>query len=288
MITVKEFIKADDALAAEIHKLERISRKHDGHAAHLQLDPSLNYDDTMKSVFVLYEEDKLVSAATLFAPTPGEAELSALTLPKFRQQGYFNLLYFRARDEAKRCGAGRLLLTCDRDSDTGFESVSAHGAKLDHSEYRLLFSAEDRSFLDKTADGLTITQCASADARKLASLYTKIFGEKRADAEKFMRRALKEPGRRQFLAQLDGEAVGMGAIESDGGDACIYCFGIPPAHRRKGLGRALLYMLIKTALNDGNGSLHIEVDSENDAALSLYKSSGFTEKDVCDYYVKEI
>ena len=288
MITVNEFIRPDDALTAEIHKLERISRKHDANGAHLQLDPSLNYDDSMKSVFTLYEGEKLVSVATLFAPTPGEAELSALTLPKFRQRGYFNLLYFRAKDEAKRCGAGRLLLVCDRDSDTAFETVSAHSAILDHSEYRLVFTAEDRSFLDETAEGLALEQCGTADVKKLASLYTKIFGEKRPDAEKFMRRALNEPGRRQFLATLDGEAMGIVAIEADGADACIYCFGVDPAHRGKGLGRAILYMVMKQAFDGGAQTLHIEVDSDNETALGLYTSSGFTQEEVCDYYLKKI
>ena len=151
MITVKEIIQPDETQSAEIRKLERICKKHDGLQASLNLDASLNFDKEMKSFLLLYDGDNLVSVMAIFAPTPNEAELSALTLPQARQKGYFNRLYFRAVDEIKKHGIKEILFVCDRCSDSGFETVSAHGAKLDHTEYLPKSDAEESASLLETA-----------------------------------------------------------------------------------------------------------------------------------------
>lgn len=288
MITVKEFIQPDENLIKEIRRAERVCKKHDGLKTEFPLDASLNFDSTMKSVMVLYEGETLASILSIFAPTSDQAEFSAMTLPQFRQRGFFNLLYFRAVGEVRKFGVGKILLVCERDSDTGFEAVSAHAAKLDHTEYVLKFASEDTAFLTETPNPLTISRCTENEIETLASLSSVIFEESTEDAHNFVTHALETAGRAQYLIKLDDKDIGMVSVFSENGDATIYGVGLLPEYRGKGYGRQLLYLTIQTILKSGIKNIRIEVDSTNQIAYKLYTTSGFAAESTVDYYSKKI
>jgi ribosomal-protein-alanine N-acetyltransferase len=58
-------------------------------------------------------------------------------------------------------------------------------------------------------------------------------------------------------------------------DAEILTIGVAPETRRRGLARALIGNLAKRARQRGARRLLLEVAADNDAAITLYKSSGF-------------
>jgi ribosomal-protein-alanine N-acetyltransferase len=57
-------------------------------------------------------------------------------------------------------------------------------------------------------------------------------------------------------------------------EAELLTFGVTPACRRSGLGRALLTRAIKDLADSGAASLYLEVDESNTAAIALYRSLG--------------
>jgi ribosomal protein S18 acetylase RimI-like enzyme len=56
----------------------------------------------------------------------------------------------------------------------------------------------------------------------------------------------------------------------------VCALGIVDQHRGKGLGKALLGYAIATALGKRLHPVVLSVSAENEAALGLYKSEGFT------------
>ena len=59
------------------------------------------------------------------------------------------------------------------------------------------------------------------------------------------------------------------------GEAEILSIGVVPAHRRKGIGRELLSAAAVEAGRRGAERLFLEVASDNESALSLYRQAGF-------------
>jgi ribosomal protein S18 acetylase RimI-like enzyme len=100
----------------------------------------------------------------------------------------------------------------------------------------------------------------------------------------------EEEERGRITYMVESEAGIIGKIKVDFGDeGFISAFGILPEYRRKGYGRNAL----KEALNILNrNNIHmvgLEVAAQNINALGLYKSCGFEEQSVTDYYeVKSI
>lgn len=92
-----------------------------------------------------------------------------------------------------------------------------------------------------------------------------------------------EPMARAWIVRQQGEAIGylimtLGfSIEYGGRDGFIDDLYLVPSARGHGLGRRLLEFALARATELGIGTLHLEVETENDAATLLYRRAGFEE-----------
>jgi N-acetylglutamate synthase-like GNAT family acetyltransferase len=84
------------------------------------------------------------------------------------------------------------------------------------------------------------------------------------------------------LVELDGVITGMGALDKIGKKAgAIKRMYIRPSYQGKGIGKALLQLLLQKAKEFGYNSVYLETASSFAAAQHLYRSFGFIE---CDAY----
>lgn len=94
-------------------------------------------------------------------------------------------------------------------------------------------------------------------------------------AERFLTAA----GHLMLIAYADGRPVGMiSGIEmhhpDKGTEMCLYELSVHEAHRRRGIGRALVEALIVVARERGCYDMWVGVDTDNDPALATYRSAG--------------
>jgi len=75
----------------------------------------------------------------------------------------------------------------------------------------------------------------------------------------------------------DGESVvGYAGLWFDGEVTQVMTIGVDPAHQHRGIGRALLDALINESRRLTAKEMFLEVAVDNDSALNLYHSVGFT------------
>ena len=74
-----------------------------------------------------------------------------------------------------------------------------------------------------------------------------------------------------------GELVGYYALQYVMDEAEIAIIAVKRKFRRQGLGRLLLEEIRSFAIGRGITKIHLEVRSENEAAVHLYRSFGFLE-----------
>lgn len=82
-------------------------------------------------------------------------------------------------------------------------------------------------------------------------------------------------GVRFFVVRLDGEPVGCGGVELGGEHAELKRMFVRPAHRGRGLSRALIERLEAVARAGGARILRLETGVHQSEALGLYERSGF-------------
>lgn len=116
------------------------------------------------------------------------------------------------------------------------------------------------------------------DADRCAELETLLFpGDGPWSADSF-RSELASPHNRYFAAKTDGTLVGYAGLARLGTavhpESEVHTIGVDPDARRRGIGRALLSELLGVADRWG-GPVFLEVRTDNDAAIALYRGEGF-------------
>jgi ribosomal protein S18 acetylase RimI-like enzyme len=113
-----------------------------------------------------------------------------------------------------------------------------------------------------------------------------VFLEGKPSKPRIIKRFLRKISRSGIIlvAEVDGKIVGagggyvIGSIENVEGEryGFIEFLVVDEGYRGMGIGRRLLTILVDKLRSKGVSEIYLEVDPRNEAALSLYRSLGFT------------
>jgi len=121
---------------------------------------------------------------------------------------------------------------------------------------------------------LTLRSVGRDDLVPLARVHALCFPEDPWDAAA-LSGVLAMAGAEARLAEDGAHTVGLLFAAIVGDEAEILTFGVAPASRRRGVGRALLADLYVRARALGATRVVLEVAADNSMALALYESEGF-------------
>lgn len=240
--------------------------------------------------FLYFDGEKIIGYAGICSFGPGAPEVNGMVHPDYRGQGVFTSIHALVMAEWKRRGSGDLLLLCDRNSVLGQRFVKGTGAGLSFSEYEMYLtgtpSAEDPK-------DIVFRKATNADAAEIARQNKIFHGDVHADPQKEAEADVdpvfpEEEASRGvsiFMAEKAGVTVGKVHLQMADGVGGIYGLGVLPAFRRQGFGRAILLMAAKRLREEGACEIMLQVVLDNANALNLYKSCGFSETSMMDYFV---
>ena len=81
-----------------------------------------------------------------------------------------------------------------------------------------------------------------------------------------------------FVAEHQGEICGYAALRVLAGEGEVQRIAVFPGHRRLGIGRKLMEVMVSFSNAQGAEDMTLEVRAGNVAAISLYESYGFVEE----------
>jgi len=206
-------------------------------------------------------------------------ELSGMVSPDARRRGIGAALLDAALTLCRERSDRRPLLIVPRPSVAGKRLALRRGGVFDHSEHALVLSGDPTTGSRDPA--ITLRPATVADLPVVSRLLELGFGE---PAPAGLPERLDSPRERTAIVELAGSAVGTLRLRRDGSDAGIYGFVIDPAWRGRGIGRAALRRACDQLRAEDAHRIGLEVDVENDRALTLYTSVGFTPTGTEDYF----
>ncbi len=210
-------------------------------------------------------------------------ELAGMVAPDARRRGIGTALLDAALSLGRERSDPPPLLIVPRPSEAGRQLALRRGGVLDHSEHALVLSGEPTSGARERPVGLR--PATPADAPLIRRLLKLGFGWR---APEDLAARLDSPRERTAIVELDGSAVGTIRLERDVRAGAIYGFVIEPSLRGRGIGRAALRHACEQLRAEGAQRIGLEVDVDNDHALGLYTSVGFTPVITEDYYALPI
>ncbi|MGB6202383.1 tRNA (adenosine(37)-N6)-threonylcarbamoyltransferase complex dimerization subunit type 1 TsaB [Mycolicibacter algericus] len=140
---------------------------------------------------------------------------------------------------------------------------------------------------DAAAPPVALGALLDSDAARCAELETQLFGGDDPWPPAAFSRAIGAADHHYVAARLGDRLVGYGGIARLGRtppfEFEVHTIGVDPAHQGRGIGRRLLADLLDYA--DG-GVVHLEVRTDNTAAIGLYRDVGFVETGVRKRYYR--
>jgi ribosomal protein S18 acetylase RimI-like enzyme len=221
-----------------------------------------------------WTDGRLVGFLGIYAHGAPVLELAGMVDPEFRRQGIGTALVDEARRVYRERPHTAALLVVPRPSAAGRALALRQGGTLDHSEHALQLLGPPN---DVRTDPLVTVRAATPDDLPAVNELLELgFGWRPPANESLDPYAL--------VVERESELIGSVRLIREGDTAGVYGFVIHPDHQGRGIGRDVLHRLCVKALAQGAKSVTLEVAVENDRALNLYTSLGFTPVTTEDYY----
>lgn len=263
---------------AAVADLEHEVVAHDG--GRLKLDWGTLRDRSGERVedLLWWDGDRLVGFLGMYAHGGEPVELSGMVAPGHRGRGIGGQLLDAALDLARDRGHDPRLLVLPGSSGAGRHLAQVRGGTLHHSEHALALTGEPD---DAPEDARTALRPAvTDDAATVARLLEAGFGVPRTHVEEQLA-SEREP---TLVIERDGVPVGTLRVAREGTGADVYGFVVDPAWQGRGIGREALRRVCRRLRAEGVERIGLEVEVDNERALGLYTSVGFTRVTTEDYY----
>lgn len=226
--------------------------------------------------------DQLVGFLGLYAFAGPDVELAGMVDPVMRRRGIASALLDAALPLGAQRGCRQALLVTPRVSAGGQGFARHRGATLEHSEHALALSGPPTD--GPNDPHLTLRAAKPADAAQLSELLAVAFGWPATDV---LARITADPSV-TVVIEYDGRTVGTLRRTKAGRGAGVYGFAVHPDWQGRGIGREALRRVCRQLRAEGVERIGLEVAVDNDHALGLYTSLGFTEVTTEDYYRLEL
>lgn len=226
-----------------------------------------------------WDGDHLLGFLGLYAFAPPTAELAGMVHPAARRRGIASALLDAALPLCRDRGYRQALLVTPRESSPGRSFALSHGAVLEHSEHALVL-------LDAPTDGptdptVTVRTATHADAAAVSGLLAAAFGGPPSGVRELSATETSST----LVVEVAGSVIGTLRLSREGDQAAgIYGFAVDPAWQGRGIGRDVLRRVCHRLRDEGVHRIGLEVAVDNDHAMGLYTSLGFTPVTTEDYY----
>lgn len=209
--------------------------------------------------FLLFSDqapNTLESAVAVYRDE-GLWELRGFTLPSCRRRGYFSLLmeYVTAAAENEPEGQPDLCFSTDEKSADAIQTLKALDCVLWYQEYIMTRSLMRELPSDPESEQLSVRSYLL---------------QQQAELKAYLK---------------DGRPAASCRLLIEGSHACLYDVTVAQGLRGQGIGTRFMKSLLSHCRGLGIVALSLQVNSQNQPALRLYKKTGFSITQTLSYYL---
>lgn len=267
----------------QIHKIKLLTDTCYAHDNIRLTYPWAESGDCCRHYLSYGEDGGLTAALAILALDDETMECSAFTHPDCRRQGYFTRLFEAAME---RFEAYDILFGVPESCHAAVMALSALGAELESREHQMELVLPQTVLPSITDSGLhtnaqSRSESDSKNHSKTRGGLTLISQDSPIQCDS----TENTPSTTTWALIQDETTIGH-CLTTPVSDACVclHRLEIAESLRRKGYGSSFLSLLLPRIAASGIRKIILQVSGDNEAAIALYKKTGFRITETLSYY----
>ncbi|MFS0783868.1 GNAT family N-acetyltransferase [Bacillus sp. 1P06AnD] len=212
----------------------------------------------------------------------GEVELAGMVLPSARRRGIMSEMLSILQKEAN-VKTYKKLLVVDQKSVSGIAFANQLGSNLLFSEYGLSAVLDRFEAIEKNK--VAIKEAADSDIESISRVLQRSFGDSEEEVSALLARNVHSGEHQLYAIVYENKIIGTITASQEEDSVYLSAFAIDPDEQGKGYGRASLERILGKLGAEGIAKVKMDVETDNQNALSLYLSVGFQQNNVIAYYL---
>lgn len=273
----------DVETASEINQLVKMTGLEDQVSYEQVLNLPAITDEAVKGFAVVaYADEELVGVVTAIDMIGIHSyEWSGLVSPHVRRSGIGKALLTVLNKNLEVRGAESELALLVKVAPHGKAFFEAERYEWNFSEAMLRADATSTK-----GDNKVEIKPLSDEHESLTQILMNAFGDTEEEVQVVVNFNESNPIRHIFVANVEGETVGTVTVVEEEDILWVTALATISDKQGQGIGSSMLDFVLAEAVNLGHQTVMLDVEIDNDRALSLYEKAGFSPVMQVDYYVK--
>lgn len=208
-------------------------------------------------------------------------EWSCVVLPSVRGLGIAEQLVTELGRNLNIRGAASDIALIPESSDAGEQLLHKFSYSYDFSE-RTMVAAAGKVEIGSEMEVLRY----SDEETEVVEVLVSAFGDTKEEVKELIAFNTQTHNRHLMIAKLQTQVVGTVTIVDDGEKLWLTALAVHENVRGKGVATYLLNWCKNEANRMGKSSVYLDVETDNDQALSIYEKAGFTTVSNTHFYKK--
>lgn len=253
------------------------------------LSNMLNFDPTMPTFFLYYQEGELLGLLTVYADDV-DVELSILVHPNHRRQGIARALIKSFKEETTSYPIRSVTFQTERVFLDRHPDLASHWGLIENEETETWLGRDRTPYVLESRSDAKVLLAEHSYLEEITQLHHQAFSDAEETLEvphRYIAEALKDSSSLLYILLKEGQVIGVCTVDLSGNSNYLYGLAVAEAYRGKGYGSYLAKSVVNQLIAQNDKFFQIAVEDDNIGAKRLYEKIGFV-KQTQVVYLKQI
>ena len=244
------------------------------------LSNMLNFDSTMPTFFLYYQEEELLGLLTVYADNE-DVEVAILVVPEYRRKGIARSLFDKFQKETAPYPIRSVTFQTERVFLDCHPDLASHWGVVEDEETETWLGRDKTPYALDSRSDVKVLLAEPSYLDEIAQLHHQAFSDPEETLEvsrRYITEALEDSDSLLYILLKEGQVIGVCTVDLSGNNNYLYGLAVAEAYRGQGYGSYLAKSVVNQLIAQNDKSFQIAVEDSNVAAKRLYEKIGFVKQ----------
>lgn len=251
------------------------------------LSNMINFDKSLPTFFLYYEQNSLLGILSIYADTT-DVEISIFVDPDYRNKGIASELYNEYKDITSPFGiTSEEFITEKIFIKNNPTFLQKWNLEIENDSEIMLERERKKYIIEPKNSKLIIKIADKSNIEEITNVKVESFNSNYETSYTYVKEAIDDDDESiVYIAKIDEKIVGTCTIDISQNTNFLYSLCVSPKFRNKGIASQIVKSILNDLIDSNSNIFQIVVEDSNTGARRLYEELGFVYKTEIIYLSK--